>query len=273
MPPVTMATRCAASSRSWARRRRRLARRAGRLPRPTSRPAGCRCAARGDQPVPAAAVDRHARRRRLRARRRPGAQPPSPPEGLPDAAAATDRAAGLRLQLAARPGRDRRRRRVLVVGPGAIGLLAAQVARAGGGRRGPRHGARRGAARARGRLGFETATTEERRGDAPDVAVECSGGGAGSRPRSSSSRRGGTIVQIGPARRARDVPFDEICFRELRCPQASRPSRPPGGARCSCSPTARPARAADPGAHELADFGTAFARSRAADGVKFVLVP
>ena len=71
------------------------------------------------------------------------------------------------------------------------------------------------------------------------------------------------------------VPFDEICFKELRVrsgfaanPLAWLPRHAPARRRRG------PARAADQRqAVELADFARAFARSRAADGVKFVLVP
>ena len=65
---------------------------------------------------------------------------------------------------------------MLVVGPGAIGLLAAQVARANGGRVHVRGTARDEARLALARsLGFETSTADAVRGRRADVVVECSG--------------------------------------------------------------------------------------------------
>ena len=71
------------------------------------------------------------------------------------------------------------------------------------------------------------------------------------------------------------VPFDEICFKELRV-RSGFAANPVAWLRAHAPARRRrdPARAADHGgACELADFERAFARSRAADGVKFVLVP
>ena len=88
---------------------------------------------------------------------------------------------------------------MLVTGPGTIGLLAAQVARAAGGtvhvRGTPADEARLEAAR---RLGFETSTTEDGPREA-DVVVECSGHQAGMAFCLESARRGGRYVAIGLA--------------------------------------------------------------------------
>jgi len=70
------------------------------------------------------------------------------------------------------------------------------------------------------------------------------------------------------------VPFDEICFKELRVrsgfaanPVAwHRALRLLAGGAIQLEPLIT-------GVAELADFERLFARSRAADGVKFVLVP
>jgi L-iditol 2-dehydrogenase len=165
---------------------------------------------------------------------------------------------------------------VLVLGPGAIGLLAAQVARANGGRvhvRGtPSDEARLELA---GDLGFETSTTDEPfSGDAPDVVVECSGAGPAISSALELATRGGTLVQMGLRGEPVTVPFDEICFKELRV-RSGFASNPIAWLR-ALRLLAEGAIQLEPlisGAAELADFEGAFARSRAADGVKFVLVP
>src|SRR5438067_1805959 len=103
--------------------------------------------------------------------------------------------------------------RVLVVGPGPIGLLAAQIARAEGGdvhlRGTPRDGARLAAAAA---LGFETSTTDDDAVGEFDVVVECSGSEAGMSFALRSAVRGGRYVQIGLAGRPVALPFDLVCF-------------------------------------------------------------
>jgi len=165
---------------------------------------------------------------------------------------------------------------VLVTGPGAIGLLAAQVARVNGGRvhvRGtPADEARLALAR---RLGFETSTTgEPYAGDAPDVVVECSGAGPAIATALETVTRGGTIVQMGLRGAPVTVPFDEICFKELRV-RSGFASNPTAWRR-TMQLLADDAIELEPlvtDAAELADFRRVFDRSRAADGVKFVLVP
>jgi L-iditol 2-dehydrogenase len=104
---------------------------------------------------------------------------------------------------------------VLVVGPGPIGLLAAQVARAAGGRV-RLHGTERDGVRlelARS-LGFETSVVGM---EVPlvDVGIECSGNVGGMTTCLERVRRGGRYVQVGLAGKPVAVPFDEICYREL----------------------------------------------------------
>jgi threonine dehydrogenase-like Zn-dependent dehydrogenase len=85
----------------------------------------------------------------------------------------------------------RRGDEVLVVGPGPVGLLAAQVARAAGGDVGVRGTARDGPRLEVAReLGFEASTTDDEPVEA-DVVIECSGkrGGDERRARSRASRR------------------------------------------------------------------------------------
>jgi L-iditol 2-dehydrogenase len=106
--------------------------------------------------------------------------------------------------------------RVLVLGPGAIGLLAAQVARACGGtvsvQGAPHDAARLDLACS---LGFATLVAGEDTGSPYDVIVECSGSEAGVVQGLESCRRGGRLVQIGLRGAEVTVPWDLICFHEL----------------------------------------------------------
>ena len=164
--------------------------------------------------------------------------------------------------------------RVLVVGPGPIGLIAAQLARALGGAahvRGlPRDALRLQKAE---ELGFAT-SVEGDLGEPFDVVVDSSGRETGMMLCLQSARRGGRYVQIGLAGRPVTIPFDEVCFRELTVT----------GGNASTSRSWR--RALDLLAAGSVDLGTlvsevvplaewerAFAATRAADGIKLVLDP
>jgi L-iditol 2-dehydrogenase len=106
--------------------------------------------------------------------------------------------------------------RVLVLGPGAIGLLAAQVARAGGGavtvQGAPRDAARLALAR---ELGFDAIVAGEAPAGGFDVVVECSGSTPGIAQALEAARRSGRIVQIGLRGAPVTVDWDLICFHEL----------------------------------------------------------
>ena len=109
--------------------------------------------------------------------------------------------------------------RVLVVGPGPVGLLAAQVARAAGGDVHVRGAERDEARLARAReLGFETSTSSPTttvvHGEF-DVAIECSGSAPGISFALESAARGGRLVQVGIAGKPVEIPFDLVCYREL----------------------------------------------------------
>jgi L-iditol 2-dehydrogenase len=165
---------------------------------------------------------------------------------------------------------------VLVLGPGAIGLLAAQVARANGGQVHVR-GIASDVARLElaGNLGFETSTTDEPfSGHAPDVVVECSGAGPAISSALEVIARGGTLVQMGLRGGPVTLPFDEICFKELRV-RSGFASNPTAWLRAMglLETGAIQLEPLISGAAELADFESAFARSRAGDGIKLVLVP
>jgi L-iditol 2-dehydrogenase len=163
--------------------------------------------------------------------------------------------------------------RVLVVGPGAIGLLAAQVARACGG-----HVAVRGTARDEARLalaealGFATETGEGWRD--VDVAVECSGAEGGIAHALERLRRGGRLVQMGLRGAPVTVPWDLICFHELTV-VAGFASTPTSWRRAMgllhAGEVTFPPLVSD--VVGLPRWREAFDAARAAEGVKFVLDP
>ncbi len=169
---------------------------------------------------------------------------------------------------------------VLVVGPGAIGLLAAQAARAAGGRvhvRGTaRDEARLDLAR---RLGFETSALGERGdagypGEVADVVIECSGSGPGMASALLAARRGGRVVQIGLRGAPVELPFDLVCFHELVVT---------AGFASTTASWRRALRLVASGQVELdplitavlplEEWERAFGASRRAEGVKYVLAP
>lgn len=163
---------------------------------------------------------------------------------------------------------------VLVTGPGPVGLLAAQVARAAGGsvhvRGTPRDDRRLAAAR---ELGLETSTTE----DAPveaDVVIECSGTEAGMAAGLGAARRGARYVQIGLAGKPVALPFDLVCFHELTITSGFA-STPTSWVKALALVTERRVEL-DPLLTEvvpLEEWERAFAATREAEGIKFVLDP
>jgi L-iditol 2-dehydrogenase len=164
---------------------------------------------------------------------------------------------------------------VLVVGPGPIGLLAAQVARASGGAvhlRGIARDATRLAAAQE--LGIETSVDGSALEPAFDVVVECSGNALGMTACLEHARRGGRYVQIGLAGRPAEVPFDEVCFRELTVT---------GGNASTPTSWRRALRLVESRAVDLqalvtevvplVEWERAFEATRSGHGVKFVLDP
>jgi L-iditol 2-dehydrogenase len=163
---------------------------------------------------------------------------------------------------------------VLVTGPGPVGLLAAQVARAAGGnvhvRGTPRDERRLTAARG---LGLETSTTEAGPVNA-DVVIECSGSESGMGDSLSSVRRGGLHVQMGLAGEAVRLPFDLVCFHELTITSGFA-STPTSWVK-ALELVAERRVELDPLVTEIVpldDWERAFAATRAACGIKFVLSP
>jgi L-iditol 2-dehydrogenase len=162
---------------------------------------------------------------------------------------------------------------VLVVGPGPVGLLAAQVATASGGRvhvRGtPRDSARLAKA---DELGLESSA--EGPASEADVVVDCSGAEAGIAFGLEHARRGGRYVQMGLAGKPVSIPFDLVCFKELRVTSGFA-STPASWARAMELIEARQV-ALEPLVSEvlpLERWEDAFAATRAAAGIKFVLDP
>jgi L-iditol 2-dehydrogenase len=106
---------------------------------------------------------------------------------------------------------------VLVVGPGAIGLLAALVARTAGGEVRicglEKDTARLALAR---QLGIEAFVVGDVVSLESDVVVECSGSADGVTYALQQARKGGHVVQLGLSGKPMTVPFDAICLRELR---------------------------------------------------------
>jgi L-iditol 2-dehydrogenase len=162
---------------------------------------------------------------------------------------------------------------VLVIGPGPIGLVAAQTAAAAGGRvhvRGtPRDGARLAVA---AELGFETSDD----GDCPeaDVVVECSGNERGMALGLERARRGARYVQIGLAGKPVTVPLDLVCFREVTVTSGF--ASTPGSWAKALELVQRQAVRLEPLLSEvvpLDEWARAFAATRAAEGIKLVLDP
>lgn len=105
--------------------------------------------------------------------------------------------------------------RVLVTGPGAMGQLAAQVARASGGvvtvAGLPSDAARLAVA---AELGMGT-TDREPEQSAFDVVIECSGAAPAAATALRAVRAGGRYVQIGIFGREVSLPFDTVLYKEL----------------------------------------------------------
>jgi L-iditol 2-dehydrogenase len=104
--------------------------------------------------------------------------------------------------------------RALVTGPGPIGLLAAQVARAHGADVTvvglPTDTARLDAAR---QLGLATATDVE--AESANVVIECSGAAGGARAALTAAARGARYVQVGVFGKDVEAPLDAILLKEL----------------------------------------------------------
>lgn len=164
---------------------------------------------------------------------------------------------------------------VLVTGPGPIGLITAQVARAGGGdvhvRGIPRDAARLSKAE---ELGFTTSLDDEELPALFDVVIDCSGHESGIRACLESARRGGRYVQVGLAGRQVSLPLDEIVYRELTVTSGNA-STPMSWRRALRLIEQRSVDLATLVSEvvPLMEWERAVAATRAATGIKFVLDP
>ncbi len=105
--------------------------------------------------------------------------------------------------------------RVLVTGPGAMGQLSAQVAKAEGGHvtlAGLDKDAERLAVAAR--LGIAT-TTAVPEPNSFDVVIECSGSAIAAGNAMRAARRGARYVQVGIFGKDVTLPFDQVLYKEL----------------------------------------------------------
>jgi L-iditol 2-dehydrogenase len=165
----------------------------------------------------------------------------------------------------------------LVVGPGAMGLLAAQVLAAQGARvtvvGTARDGLRLAAADA---LGFTAARSGELivPGAGFDVVADCSGAAAGIDTALRAARKGGRYVQIGLCGRTVPVALDLVCLHELTLTSGFA-STPRSWRRAEILVAAGLVRL-DPLVSDviaLAEWEKAVTATRAGEGVKFVLEP
>ncbi len=165
--------------------------------------------------------------------------------------------------------------RVLVLGPGPVGLLAAQVAAACGGVVHVRGALRDEARLAKAReLGFETSLVGEPLEREPEITVECSGSGAGTAFALETTARRGRVVQVGLAGKPVEVPFDLVCYRELTVTSGN--ASTPQSWRRALELVETRRVALEPLVSEVVPLGEwerAFAATRAGSGIKFVLAP
>jgi L-iditol 2-dehydrogenase len=172
------------------------------------------------------------------------------------------------------PGDD-----VLVVGPGTVGLLAAQVARAGGGNvRVVGTAADEVRLAAAAELGFETevqvAGAGRRAAAGADVVVECSGSASGAARCLTSVRPGGRYVQIGLFGKPVTFELDVVCYREVTV--SSGFASTPASWRRALRLLADRTVLLDPLVTEVAaldDFQRVFDATRHSRGIKFVFDP
>lgn len=166
---------------------------------------------------------------------------------------------------------------VLVIGPGAMGLLTAQAARAAGGEV-RLVGLERDRARLEvgATLGFETTVVHEVTplGTEPDVVCECSGSEAGAALGLEVVRKGGRFVHVGIHGRPATLDIDLVLYKELR--YTSGFASTPRSWRRALALLENDLVQLDPlitAVVPLGEWQTAFEATRAAEGVKFVLDP
>lgn len=112
------------------------------------------------------------------------------------------------------PSRVQAGDRVLVIGPGTMGLLAVQVAIASGGDV-TCSGRESDAVRLALAATFGATVTTDVADDAYDVVIECSGSAGGLRDAYRAAARGGRVVQVGIVGRVAEIPVDLVLYKEL----------------------------------------------------------
>lgn len=167
--------------------------------------------------------------------------------------------------------------RVLVIGPGAMGVLTAQAARAAGGEV-VLVGLEKDRARLElaASLGLQTELIEP--GDEPeiepDVVCECSGSEAGAGLGLSLIRSRGRYVQVGIFGKPITLPLDNVLYREVTITSGF--ASTPASWRRALALIEHRAVELDPLVTEavpLAEWDRAFAETRAGSGMKYVLDP
>ncbi|MBX9471690.1 zinc-dependent alcohol dehydrogenase [Microcella sp.] len=164
--------------------------------------------------------------------------------------------------------------RVLVTGPGAMGQLAAQVARSQGGHvtiAGLEKDADRLAVAAS--LGIETTTLTPEE-ESFDVVIECSGSAPGAATALRAAKRGAKYVQVGIFGRDISLPFDLVLYKELAVSS---------GFASTATSWGRAIALIEQGLVTLGplvtrrvsidDFSIAFASAASGEGIKTVVIP
>ncbi len=163
---------------------------------------------------------------------------------------------------------------VLVVGPGAMGQLSAQVARAQGGTvtlAGLPHDD--GRLRVARELGFST-TTQTPDAESFDVVLEASGSAPGAARALSAVRRAGRYVQVGIFGRDVALPIDAVLYKELTVTSGF--ASTPASWRRALMLMEQGLVELNPLVTEsvpLAEWERAFENIRAGNGIKTVIVP
>lgn len=166
--------------------------------------------------------------------------------------------------------------KVLVIGPGAIGLIAAQVAKTQGADvtvRGTETDLSRLDLAVR--LGFAKSVVGDELPDSSfDVVVECSGNAHGYADGLNYVTRAGHVAQMGLSGKTSELPTDQICYKELTITSgfASTPRSWERAMRLLNS-NAIDLEALITERISLGDWKVGFDRSFAGDGVKFVIDP
>jgi L-iditol 2-dehydrogenase len=167
--------------------------------------------------------------------------------------------------------------RAMVTGPGTMGLLSAQAARAAGGEV-TVIGLDRDRARLEvaSRLGFEVLTPAQGEGRvvAPDVVLECSGAEAAAGYALEQVRKGGRYVQVGIFGGPVTLPVDQVLYKELSFTSGN--ASTPSSWNRAMRLLKRELVELDPlvgAVMPLSDWEEAFALTRAGTGLKVILDP